>query len=345
MRSVLHTTVRVLVLSMALLLFMPALAQAQETDQPHAGQVMGVHILNIHEFDQVTDFANDVLERQAERFVTVPLTLEDLDNKDAWQQFFDRLQDERMTPIVRLATRYDPTINAWVKPTRQDVVELISFLDELSWPTENRYIIIFNEVNHAKEWGGEIDPAGYVDTFIFASNWAHASHQDFVVLPAAMDLAASNGFDASGHRTQEAFSYLREMHTINGDVFSYADVWNSHSYPNPGFSAAPYKSTKNSLRGYQHELAFLENLTGKTYQVMITETGWEANLLTLPWLETYYTYTLQYIWNDERIIAVTPFVLQGDPGPFAGFGFLDRHQQPTAQYHALDAALDSLLGE
>jgi hypothetical protein len=51
-----------------------------------------------------------------------------------------------------------------------------------------------------------------------------------------------------------------------------------------------------------------------------------------------------HVWSDPRVVAVTPFVLRGDPGPFAEFGFLDKNNQPTRQYRALQQALNRVAG-
>lgn len=313
----------------ALVLMVPSPAFAQE------GDVLGIHILNIHELVDVQRMFEPVRLQESEqkwRYVTVPLTLADLEKSSEWQQFFYSAREQRIIPIVRLTTRFEN--GAWQVPNRKEVVALIDFLQKLEWPTDQKHIIVFNEVNHAKEWSGRLDPAEYAEVFRFASSWAHATDSRFVVLPAAMDLAAPNG-----SVTREAFTYLEQMHVADPEIFSYVDVWNSHSYPNPGFSSSPERTTQDSLRGFQHELSWLKEKTGRDFQVIITETGWVSNRSTFRWLESYYTYALQHVWSDPRVIAVTPFVLKGDPGPFSGFGFIDRNGNGTLQLEALQRAL------
>jgi len=225
----------------------------------------------------------------------------------------------------------------WQKPTREEVVQLLDFVNTLDWPTDDRYLIIFNEVNHAKEWGGTINPEEYAEVLRFASIWAEAQHNNFILLPAAMDLAAPNGRD-----TMEAFTYLNRMYAHDPDIFALIDFWNSHSYPNPGFSASPYRKGQNSLRGFEYELSYLKQKTKLEYQVFITETGWAETPNTARLLEAYYVYALENIWSDPRIVAVTPFLLRGDPGPFKVFTFLDADNQPTLQYQALRHALTKI---
>lgn len=298
-------------------------------------QVLGVHILNVHELDSATQFLDQLSTSDSPRYVTVPFVLDDLRKPVEWQEFFYQAKAQRVIPIIRLATRVEN--GAWQQPTRKEIVDMINFLAKVDWQTEQRYLIVFNEVNHAKEWGNELDPTGYADTLEFAGNWAHATHGAFRVLPAAMDLAAPNG-----RSTAEAFSFLTRMYEHNPEVFDVIDYWNSHSYPNPGFSSSPQRTTKDSLRGFQHELAWIHQQTGRDFKVFITETGWAVNRSTLPWLESYYTYAFQHVWSDPRIVAVTPFVLKGDPGPFSHFGFIDKNDQPTVLYTALQRALQNL---
>lgn len=299
---------------------------AQETDP------VGIHILRPEELEEAKKLIAIDQNADTWHYVTVPITHEDMKDPVKWQKFFDTAKEQKVIPLVRLTTRFEK--DSWIVPNKKQVVEQITFLGELNWPTDKKHIIVFNEVNHAKEWGGTLDPAGYARILEFTSSWARSENKNFVILPAAMDLAAPNG-----SQTLEAFNYLQQMKKENPDIFAYVDVWNSHSYPNPAFSAAPTGTAKNSMRGFKHELAFLKKETGKDYQVMITETGWENNAKTSRWLYSYYEYAVDHIWSDPQVLAVTPFILQGSPGPFSGFSFLDESGKPTKQYLALQEAL------
>lgn len=297
----------------------------------------GVHILHPQELTQAKSFLADEAAQDEWHYVTIPLSLNDLKNTKDWRAFFQKAKTERVIPIVRLATRFNPDVGAWEIPTRKDIVDLFSFLNQFEWPTDGRYVIVFNEVNHAAEWGGRLDPVDYAQILQFAADWAHSEEKNYQVLPAAMDLAAPNG-----PMTREAFSYLSAMHQANPEAFLAVDFWNSHSYPNPGFSSAPTRTAQNSVRGFLHELAWLKQRTGRDYQTFITETGWVNTPQTSRWLTQYYLYSLQHVWNHPQVVGVTPFLLKGDPGPFSEFGFLDRDNRPTAQYDAVKKALEQV---
>lgn len=300
------------------------------------GSVLGIHILNPSEIEAAATLLKTEETKDSWQHVTIPLTLNDLDKDEEWQQFFDTAQQEKVQPIVRLSTRYNSEIDAWEVPDRREIIDLMSFLDRLDWPRSERPIIILNETNHAKEFGDRIAPDEYATILQFASRWAQTSPHDYVVLPAAMDLAAPNGPE-----TMEAFRYLRLMLLADPGVFDHIDAWNSHSYANPGFSSSPLRTDKMSMRGYQHELAFITERTGRNMNVYITETGWVDNARTGRWLDDYYRYTFDNIWSDDRIQAVTPFILQGAPGPFEGFSFMNAQGEPTRQYRAYRALLFS----
>jgi hypothetical protein len=291
---------------------------------------LGIHILNPGEL-QSAKVLLSVEGTDQWQYVTIPFTLADVDKTQEWQTFFNDAKAKKIIPLVRLTTKFEN--EAWTVPTRKESVLLITALSTLEWPTDQRHIIVFNEVNHAKEWGGTINPEEYAKTLEFVSNWARSENKNFVVLPAAMDLAAPNG-----STTKEAFGYLDAMYQADSEIFSYVDSWNSHSYPNPGFSAAPQKTGKNSLRGFEHELTYLKEKTNKDFAVYITETGWED---TGKMLTSYYSYAMKNIWSNPQVIAVTPFVLKGSPGPFAGFSFLSGEDKPTRQYLAFRSMIES----
>jgi hypothetical protein len=331
----------------AILLFLFSLAALLTPTSALATQptMLGVHLLSTQDLDQAEEllkvdvsYSEDqlVAADQDWHLVTIPLTFADLNQAQRWQQFFRQCQQQHFIPIVRLATQVRD--GAWQRPNRQQVVAMFNFLNGLDWPTEQLYVVVFNEVNHAKEWGGAVDAASYVEILDFAARWAHTEDKNYVVLPAALDLDAPNGAE-----TMEAFTYLHKMYRLDPEIFDQIDVWNSHSYPNPGFSASPVRSGKNSVRGFLHELGFLKEKTGRDYQVLITETGWKANATTKPWLEHYYLYAMQHVWSHPQVIGVTPFVVKGAPGPFADFSFFSAADQPTIHYRSFVRAREALL--
>lgn len=296
---------------------------------------MGVHILHPREVIDAKDLFNEIdsISLRGERwhYTTVPYTLDDIENHKEWQDFFDQAKAQKIIPIVRLMTR--PIDGYWAVPTRKEIVDQLESLNSLQWPTNERLIIIYNEPNHANEWGGRVDPESYASAFKFASAWAHVINPSFVVMMGGMDLDAPNGY-----QTMEAFAFMDRMYQFDKNIFRYIDALNSHSYPNPGFSALPTKSAKNGIDGYKYELKYLEGKVSRNLQVYITETGWKNTSWIGSRLAQYYLTAFTEVWSDSKVEAVTPFVLRGAPGPFAGFSFYDENGNKTAQYHAYTAA-------
>lgn len=288
------------------------------------GQVLGIHLLSPSELPQ----AQKLLDTKDNtiHFVTVPFTYDDLNYKDRWQKFLREAHDAHIKPLLRLTTRFEN--GSWVVPDRSDVMRFATFLTSLTWYDDDLTVILFNEPNHANEWGGNIDPAGYGAIADFALDWFKTESKKYVVLPAGIDLAATNGGG-----TVEAFLYWKQVFVSSPDLLEKLDGWTSHSYPNPGFVADPWKTDKKSLRGYEHELDFLSQYTKKELPVYITETGWNHDELSDYEVQRYYQTAYKNIWNhDPRIKAVTPFLLQGAPGTFAPFSFLDATGRPTKAY-------------
>ena len=150
---------------------------------------IGIHILHPQEISQVRQlFSEQNTNKHTPVYVTIPYSLADTKKAEDWQLFFKQSKEVNVIPIVRLTTAFEK--NTWKVPSRSDVVLLLDSLDKMEWPQPERHIIVFNEVNHAKEWGGQISPRTYASILEFTANWAHTQAHPYVVLPAALDLAA-----------------------------------------------------------------------------------------------------------------------------------------------------------
>ena len=134
--------------------------------QVFAVDVQGVHILNTGELDAASALLKNVKTKDQWDYVTIPFTLDDTHRLSDWQRFFSQARELKFQPIIRLATRFDN--GSWVVPTQKDVVDLTAALSSLEWPMPNeRIVVVFNEPNHANEWGGVLDPEGYAGILEF----------------------------------------------------------------------------------------------------------------------------------------------------------------------------------
>ena len=67
----------------------------------------------------------------------------------------------------------------------------------------------------------------------------------------------------------------------------------------------------------------------KKLPVFITATGWDRSVLGDDTVAEYFKTAYQSVWNDANIVAVTPFLLRANAGPFEKFSFLDQNGSPT----------------
>ena len=168
-----------------------------------AGEVLGIHILHPYELNDAIGLLKTERNKDEWVYITIPYSLDDINKKDEWQAFFTKCRENKINPIVRFVTK--PEGSNWAIPTTKDIVRLTAGLSALEWPTSERLVIVFNEPNHAKEWGGKIDPIEYAEKLRFAIEWLKTEGKGYRVLPAALDLAAPNGSE-----TMEAFNYWQK---------------------------------------------------------------------------------------------------------------------------------------
>lgn len=279
---------------------------------------VGIHLLQPSEINLAANLVNS--HGGDWGYVTIPIQPTDR-NRPKWIHFMVQAKQLHLIPILRITTI--PQGGTWTQAQATDLVDFANFLNQLPWPTKSRYIVIFNEVNRAQEWGGRVDPQTYAKILRNAYIIFKQRSSDFFILPAGLDNALPDSNSSMSSKT-----YLRAMVKFDPQIWSYIDGWTSHAYPNPNFAASPYKTGWQSITSYRQELAFIK----KSLPVFITETGWDQTKIKNPYF--YYKKAWQIWLKDKRVQAVTPFVLQGSGGVFAGFSFLDSNGQPTPAWKA-----------
>jgi hypothetical protein len=292
------------------LFFGPRIANAQN-NAPQANNRFGIHIIDEHDLEDAARLVNSSGGEWG--YVTVVIR-EDERDINRWTNVFRKMSELKLIPIIRLATTMQPEGN-WAKPSKDQAIPWVDFLNSLPWPTAERYVVLFNEPNHAKEWGGEITPEEYAGVSRHFWEEFKKANPDFSILPAALDLAAPNGKE-----TMNATNYFERMFKADEFIFTIFDAWNSHSYPNPGFSGSPFDTGKMSIRGFEWELKHLSNYhLPSTTPVFITETGWKNSERS----GDYYKVAFEQIWTHPNIRAVTPFLLNYRQPPFDNFSWRD----------------------
>lgn len=247
-------------------------------------------------------------------YITVVIQENDRD-KNKWQGIFNQMRELNLIPIVRLATSAEG--ENWRRPEKQDIKGWVDFLDSLNWVVKNRYVVLFNEPNHGSEWGGEVDPNNYAQVVFELAKSLKEKNSDFFVMLAGFDASAPSWMP--GMEDEEKF--LREIPNLKSQILNYIDGWASHSYPNPGFAGSPYATGRGTVRTYEWELGLLKELgIDKELPVFITETGWKrGNEETVA---NYFQTVFEQVWGpDDRVEAVTPFVLDYQSDPFLEFSW------------------------
>jgi hypothetical protein len=277
----------------------------------------GIHILFPSELDQAKNLVNS--KGGDWGYVTIPIQMYDRD-MEKWQQFMDKAKELHVIPLVRLATQNHPlNTSVWRKPTYSDVLDFANFLSSIRWPTENKYVILFNEVNRFDEWAGEYpSPQEYADIVSYAYEIFKERDPNFFMILGGMDAAAPNDYT----KYISGLDYLTQLvNTTN--IEDKIDGFSSHSYPNPAFSAYPSENKKVGVATYRFEYELLNKSAPKKLPVFITETGWSNKSLPDSIIAKYYDMTISQIWNKDKdkIVAITPFLLNATGEPFDQFSF------------------------
>lgn len=276
-------------------------------------------------------------------YVTLVIQENDRDKKK-WQGVFDQMRKLKLIPIIRLATQ--PQAGNWEIPSVDDIGGWIDFLNSLNWVVKDRYIILFNEPNHATEWGGIIDPEGYAKvSFEFAKRLKEKNKDYFVMLA---------GFDASAPSSYPNFEdesvYLNKILNIKPELFSENLISGlvSHSYPNPGFKGGPYDRGRGTVSTYDWELSYLKSIgIQNDLPVFITETGWTRNEVNNSNsvgenINTAY----ESLWTyDERVRAVTPFILNYQTDPFLGFSWKKQNSEEYYEQFGIAKSIFKIKGD
>lgn len=301
------------IFALSFILMPPSVASAQE----RPNNKFGIHIAKPH--DEDVEKAAELVNGNGGGWGYVTVVMQEDDrNKEQWQGMFNKMRELRLIPIVRLATKAEGS--NWRRPTKEEAGQWAEFLDSLHWPVKNRYILIFNEPNHATEWGGSVDARNYAEVAEAFADALQRKDEDFFVLMGGLDAAAPSrlpSYEDSGNFTRTV------VETIGKEDFNRLfDGWASHSYPNPGFAGSPGASGKGSVRSYEWELALLQQLGVKELPVYITETGWDADAIGRELAASYFNQVYTSVWlPDDRVKAVTPFILNYQGEPFLKFSW------------------------
>lgn len=271
-------------------------------------------------------------------YITIVIQENDRD-VTKWQSMFDEMSKQRLIPIIRIATTIDG--NAWRRPEKSDAESWVNFLSLLEWPVKYKYVVLFNEPNHAKEWGGNVDEAHYAEVSYEFATKLKAKDADFFVMWAGFDAAAPSQMPTL--QDEEVFIQRMFSRIPPPQWTNIIDGLASHSYPR-NFTGSPAEVGRRTIRTYEWELSVLQG-HGFTKQlpVFITETGW---LNSVSNRADYYKAAFSGIWGtDSRVVAVTPFILTYQAAPFDVFSWRKTGSDEFYEHYAVVQSLPKVAGE
>ena len=90
----------------------------------------GIHLATPDDGD--LDRAEELVNSSGGRWGYVTLVIQENDRDlNKWQGVFDKLREQRMIPIIRIATK--PDGSNWRRPDKSDAQSWVDFLNKLHW--------------------------------------------------------------------------------------------------------------------------------------------------------------------------------------------------------------------
>jgi hypothetical protein len=238
-------------------------------------------------------------------YVTVVLVDEDRIDPPGVRRLFEWCATLHLTPIVRIGTRFDAVARSWLRPKLTDPHVWRVFFEQLRWPTAARYVLVGNEPNLGREWGGAVDPAGYAD---YLTAWLDVFQHDerYQIFNGALD--ASN--DTLLPDRMDEFEFIDAMRLARPDIFERLDGWASSPYHFWWGTERRY-----TYRAYESELEAI----GREMSVIVSEfhpAHVEDPIDVADWYDTAFAYWLA----DPRVIAATPMFWNPESERFWMYG-------------------------
>lgn len=289
-----------------LFMFFVFIAPVKATYDPFSvsNNLYGIHILETTEIEKAAELVNSSGGDWG--YVTIPIRANERDlNK--WTEFMNKAKEKHIIPILRIASF--PVGDHWMAPNEYDLIDFANFLDQLPWPTANRYIVVYNEPNHESEWGGFVSPGEYARVLDRAIDIFHKRNPDFFVISAGLDASAPNG-----NNSMSAYDYEWAMNNSWPGIFERVDGLSFHAYGNPAFSTYPNSYSRVNISSYHYEYSYSDKKP-----IFLTEAGWKSG--------GWYMTAFENFWIDQNIVAITPFLLSAQNGPFIDFSFIDNNNQ------------------
>ena len=302
----------------------PAPLPGEIAQGPIPNNIVGLNVARLHQPLYIWA-ASDLVNANGGDwgYLTVVWTMQDREAPMAeynLQLFLDRCFEFHVQPIVRVATKFEakrePTVpgqpvvkpnpqgaeGTWMRPDWDEPQKWRDFFERGRWPTRHAWIIVGNEPNLGREWGGEVDATGYaryLDHFLDV----FADAPRFDVVSGALDISNTTALPVM----QDALEFLDAMGEAVPGLFARLPAWASNPYSVPGQGP----SARYTHRAYEAEL----DRIGREMPVLITEAG---HLQTGDEQEIarFYAEAFRDWMADPKVVAATPLFWHPDRNDF-----------------------------
>ena len=178
----------IVILTTAVILTTPVQTYAISDPLAVPNNKYGIHVIDENDLDSAAALVNSTSGDWGYVTIVIP---ENERKIQKWTAAFHLMKKLHLVPIIRLATSLN--FNTWRQPDEADAEIWAIFLNQLPWFTKNRYIVLFNEPNHTKEWGGIVDPNSYANVLATFSKVLKIYSDDYFILPAGLDASRPAG--------------------------------------------------------------------------------------------------------------------------------------------------------
>jgi hypothetical protein len=291
---------------------------------PIPNNIVGLNVARLHQPNYIWATSDVVNANGGDwGYITVVWTIQDREDRMGeynLQLFLDRCYEFHVQPIVRVATKFEakrePTVpgqpaikpnqqgaeGSWTRPDWDQPLKWREFFERGKWPTRHAWIVIGNEPNLGREWGGAVDAAGYARYLDHVLD-VFADAPRFDVVSGALDISNTTAMPVM----QDALEFLDEMAATVPGLFARLPAWASNPYHVPNLGPG----VRYTHLAYEAEL----DRIGREMPVLITEAG---NLQTGDEQEIarFYAQAFRDWMADPKVVAATPLFWHPDRNDF-----------------------------
>jgi hypothetical protein len=235
-------------------------------------------------------------------YVTVVLVDDDRNYPERFQAFLDQCAKLHITPVIRVGTTFDLDAELWKRPEWRDAELWYRYFERMRWPTALRHLVVGNEPNLGREWGGAVDGPMYAR---YLAWWIEVfgDRPYYRMYNGALD--ASN--DTGMPDRQDMFEFIADMKKGVPDIFDRLHGWAS----NPYHFWWQSRELRYTFRSYEVELEAI----GRDLPVLIVESAL-AHIDDPRQIADYYQMAFEWWLNDKRVLAATPLFWNPEENSF-----------------------------